>query len=400
MQPLYDEDELTKELDAADAPTPDPTRQAFYQDLMKRANDRMNAARASQVYAPTREDYQALDEGSRRRAFGELLTKSAAMVGSTGGKVADTSALSGFNKAIDDTARRDLGSKEALAQRAKTDEEAAVKDVLNIKNAQGGQSVLDRMVTLDDGVYLVNPVTKAKVKIGNAPRKDPGDGPSAGAKYADSQTSELRKEWNAAQTTKDTYGVLTSYEKLKGATTRRQPDGRLSPSDEMSLIFGFMKMQDPGSTVREGEYASAQNTRGVDDTVRNVYNSLLKGQRLTKEQVDNFMATAKGIAKSQLKQQTQIDNRYRRLAKQQGVNPALVLDDEFDNLRTIYDQDDAPTPPPGQNPSMVPIVHDAPPSRVKPVSATAPSATPTGPRIGQKATQNGIEYTWNGQDWE
>ena len=41
----------------------------------------------------------------------------------------------------------------------------------------------------------------------------------------------------------------------------------------MALIFGFMKTQDPTSTVREGEFATAENARGmVGPHVRRMYN--------------------------------------------------------------------------------------------------------------------------------
>lgn len=41
---------------------------------------------------------------------------------------------------------------------------------------------------------------------------------------------------------------------------------------DMTIIFNYMKMLDPTSTVREGEYASAKNTQGVSEEVRVMYN--------------------------------------------------------------------------------------------------------------------------------
>lgn len=41
---------------------------------------------------------------------------------------------------------------------------------------------------------------------------------------------------------------------------------------DMTIIFNYMKMLDPTSTVREGEYASARNTQGVSEEVRVMYN--------------------------------------------------------------------------------------------------------------------------------
>jgi len=39
-------------------------------------------------------------------------------------------------------------------------------------------------------------------------------------------------------------------------------------------------MLDPGSVVRESEFATAQNAAGVPDQVRNMYNKVLSGTRL------------------------------------------------------------------------------------------------------------------------
>jgi hypothetical protein len=64
---------------------------------------------------------------------------------------------------------------------------------------------------------------------------------------------------------------------------------------DMALVFNFMKMLDPGSTVREGEFASATNTAGMDDKVRNMYNNALKGTRLNDTQRAALRKQATGL---------------------------------------------------------------------------------------------------------
>ena len=58
------------------------------------------------------------------------------------------------------------------------------------------------------------------------------------------------------------------------------------------MITGYMKMIDPGSTVREGEFATAANSGGVSDNVRSLYNSLINGKRLSPQQRENFLQSA------------------------------------------------------------------------------------------------------------
>jgi hypothetical protein len=67
-----------------------------------------------------------------------------------------------------------------------------------------------------------------------------------------------------------------------------------TPAGDVALVFGFMKTLDPKSTVREGEFATAEQTRGVPDSIRGIYNKVITGERLTPEQRADFIAQARG----------------------------------------------------------------------------------------------------------
>ena len=58
-----------------------------------------------------------------------------------------------------------------------------------------------------------------------------------------------------------------------------------SPASDMALIFGFMKLLDPTSTVREGEYATVQNATGIPGRVTNAYNNAIDGLILKLERL-------------------------------------------------------------------------------------------------------------------
>jgi len=86
------------------------------------------------------------------------------------------------------------------------------------------------------------------------------------------------------------------YRLLENAFSRMdKASKRDTAASDMSLIFNFMKLNDPGSTVREGEFATAQNAAGVPERVRNAWNNALAGTRLSPKQRDDFMATAKSL---------------------------------------------------------------------------------------------------------
>jgi len=131
--------------------------------------------------------------------------------------------------------------------------------------------------------------------------------------------SELRRERSGLPTTKATQDVSAAYNKIQSAMANPSPAG------DMSLIFNYMKMLDPGSTVREGEYATAQQATGVPNQILNAYNRALKGEGLNPDQRKDFAGQAGRIYKSQLDVQKQVDSQFGELAKKSGSDPKDVL---------------------------------------------------------------------------
>ena len=112
---------------------------------------------------------------------------------------------------------------------------------------------------------------------------------------------------------RDAYGrILSNAEKQTAAS-------------DLSLIFNYMKMLDPGSVVREGEFANAQNSAGVPDRIRSRYNNVLKGERLAENTRKDFIETAQRLYQTQLSGQTLLDKNYENLSKTYGLNPDNVV---------------------------------------------------------------------------
>lgn len=103
-----------------------------------------------------------------------------------------------------------------------------------------------------------------------------------------------------------------------------------SAAGDLSLIFAFMKVLDPGSTVREGEFANAQNAGSVPSRVQALYNRVMSGERLSTEQRADFLAQSRGLVKSQRSQARQYIDRYSKLATQYGFDPTEVVTDPYD----------------------------------------------------------------------
>jgi len=101
---------------------------------------------------------------------------------------------------------------------------------------------------------------------------------------------------------------------------------------DMSRIFGYMKILDPGSTVREGEYASAENARGVPASVMAQYNKVLNGQRLTPQQRNDFTQSAGDLVNSQKQQFGDVAKYYSDISGRYGVNPQNIIYDPYQGL--------------------------------------------------------------------
>jgi hypothetical protein len=131
------------------------------------------------------------------------------------------------------------------------------------------------------------------------------------------QATVLRKEFDTQSKefikVRDAYGRI-----LKSA---EDP----SPAGDLALIFNYMKMLDPGSTVREGEFANAQNSGGLDDTMRAKYNSVIEGTRLTEGQREDFVNRSGSLYEDQEGFQKDLMSKYEGLATQYDVPSSAIV---------------------------------------------------------------------------
>ena len=119
-------------------------------------------------------------------------------------------------------------------------------------------------------------------------------------------------------------GVNWGYQKVQAAANNPSAAG------DLSLIFGFMKVLDPASVVRETEFANAQNATGVPEQIRNQYNKILSGERLNPNQRADFIRQARELARSQRDvYQNTVLPRYESIVATNQLNRANVLFDPF-----------------------------------------------------------------------
>lgn len=89
---------------------------------------------------------------------------------------------------------------------------------------------------------------------------------------------------------------------------------------DIALLTSYMKVLDPGSTVREGEFATAEQAGGAPDWVRNTYNKLLTGERLNPEQRKQFKSQAAGFLDARRREQQTTQGQFDYWAGQRGMD--------------------------------------------------------------------------------
>lgn len=94
---------------------------------------------------------------------------------------------------------------------------------------------------------------------------------------------------------------------------------------DLALIFNYMKLLDPGSAVKETEFANAQNAAGVDERIRNVYNKVKSGEFLSVGQRKEFRSQASDLFKPYKEKGDKIRTAYKVEAKRTGIDPAAIF---------------------------------------------------------------------------
>lgn len=115
-----------------------------------------------------------------------------------------------------------------------------------------------------------------------------------------------------------------NYKKIE--TAAKNP----SAAGDISLIFGYMKLLDPASVVREGEFATAQNAGNIPESIYGMYNRAIRGERLAPTIREDFLGQAKNLVRSQqeIYKQT-IEPRFDSIVQSANLNKQNVMFNPF-----------------------------------------------------------------------
>jgi hypothetical protein len=192
------------------------------------------------------------------------------------------------------------------------------------------QPVAEPMRGIEVGDRIVNPVTGEVIY-------EPAQGDQPAFDADDVQSA--RKEFTALPQVKSFADQTTAYGRIISSIADPSPAG------DLSLIFNYMKVLDPGSVVREGEFATAQNAGSIDDRTRGLYNRIISGERLSEAQRADFADRATRLYSGAEQQYRSIADQYGQFAQAAGL-PANQVIPDFGFGGDLYQKPLALTPPP------------------------------------------------------
>ncbi|MEK9208340.1 MAG: hypothetical protein AAB922_07675 [Patescibacteria group bacterium] len=130
---------------------------------------------------------------------------------------------------------------------------------------------------------------------------------------------ELELNRNLRNDLKDTnfQKVQSQIGVIRNATENKEGD--------LALIYGFIKMLDPDSVVREGEIKLTSQAPSIAQKFVRTYSRVAKGRLLTPSERTNFKAQSELFYANSAQQAQPILESYRKNAEEYGIDPKRVL---------------------------------------------------------------------------
>jgi hypothetical protein len=177
---------------------------------------------------------------------------------------------------------------------------------LMMRSPEGVVSVVSRQ----DPGYELGPDGRLQFIRGGP--QDPG---AAGNRIENE--GKLRREYEDA--TKEYRNVRQAFQKVEASL------GLATGIGDIGGIFGIMKVFDPTSTVREGEQASVQNSAGVPEYIRSLYNRAVSGELLTPDQRRDIIAVGNAqFGTYEQGYQRRVAD-FTRMAEDYGIDPRNIV---------------------------------------------------------------------------
>lgn len=182
-------------------------------------------------------------------------------------------------------------------------------------------NVLSEWAGKDSELLSVDEAAKLGVPYGTT--RAEAFGQTTGGGFDLDQENKLRTEFNGLSVAKSYQDVNASYDRVRSSYAEAQAAGANNQSRaaaDQALIISFNKMLDPGSVVREGEYARSEQGQSVINQLLGKAQAALRGGAALTDADRNAIVSMTGrLYADYVNNYNQNVLRYRDLAKQTGA---------------------------------------------------------------------------------
>jgi hypothetical protein len=140
-----------------------------------------------------------------------------------------------------------------------------------------------------------------------------------GLTLKDKVAEEARLRGEYSKRTED----LTSAERNQSIIETSAADN--TGAGDIALVTSFMKMLDPGSVVRETEFATAANAGGLLGRLKSLATKVESGQFLSAEQRTEFQNLSRKFLDAARVQEQGVQQSYQAIVDNYGLNPVNVF---------------------------------------------------------------------------
>jgi hypothetical protein len=138
-------------------------------------------------------------------------------------------------------------------------------------------------------------------------------------KEAFNREKDLTGQYTGADPIKTYTVVRDSYERV------RQSAEQNSGAGDMGLIYGYMKMLDPGSVVRESEFAMAAQAGSFGEQIQGLVTRIINGERLPETVRRQFVQNADSLYAEAAANAEAINDQFSTRAEEWGVDPTRFI---------------------------------------------------------------------------
>ena len=266
-----------------------------------------------------KEMFETIDKGlGTARAEAEAPSKLTQAVAVADKAVADATTAQAQAKNAPEKAAADAQLATALAQKAAVDAKYAERIAVDKIIADAANLQLTKAQTNEVLAKTSKLGVETKQAVLQLKALEAAGGVDPDKKFT--QEEKIRKEH---QTRTKVYGELQgTFSNIKSSA-----DTGNGPGD-IALITSFMKMLDPGSVVRETEFATARDTAGLFTQLENRLQKAKDGQILTPTQRKQYVALAKQYLDSAQKKAGEEKMALGVIVKNYKLNPDNVFGPE------------------------------------------------------------------------